>query len=139
MPVDVSQLKQRITEVLDAKRELQRLTSKSYEKLTGDEKFAIRYHVIVLAEAVGNVCISIAKHDLGQEPMSYSDCFKLLDEESICENCATELSGLIGLRNLLVHRYWSVDDRRVYNSTRDGFYSVDKYLEAVEEKYAVDL
>jgi uncharacterized protein YutE (UPF0331/DUF86 family) len=139
MPLDVSQLKQRITEVLDAKAELRRLTSKPFDKLSADEKFSIRYHVIVLAEAVGNVCLSIAKYGLGQEPISYSDCFKLLDEEGVRESCAKELSGLIGLRNLLVHRYWSIDDRRVYDSTKDGFYRVDKYLEAVKEKYAVDI
>ncbi len=139
MPVDVSQLKQRITEVLDAKAELKRLTSKAFEKLSMDEKYAIRYHVIVLAEALGSVCLHIAKNDFGQEPISFSDCFKLLDEEGICSKSARDLSGLIGLRNLLVHRYWTVNDRRVYDSARDGFYGVDKFLETVMEKYAVDL
>ena len=139
MPVDVSQLKQRIGEVLEAKAELKRLTAKPYEKLSTDAKSAIRYQVIVLAEGLGNVCLHIAKKDLGQEPISYSDCFKLLDEKGISDKCAGYLTGLIGLRNLLVHRYWTIDDRRVYNSARDGFYGVDKFLEMVKEKYAVDL
>jgi uncharacterized protein YutE (UPF0331/DUF86 family) len=139
MPVDVSQLKQRIAEVLDAKTDLKRLTSKTYETLSGDEKFAIRYNVIVLAEALGSICVHIAIEDLGQAPDSFSVCFELLDEQGICETCAEDLSGIIKLRNLLTHRYWIIDDQRVYDSVKNGFYAVDKFLEAVEEKYAIDL
>jgi hypothetical protein len=41
MPVDVNQIKQRLTEVLDAKAELKKLTGKLYEKLDMNEKYAI--------------------------------------------------------------------------------------------------
>ncbi len=139
MPVDVSQLKQRIIEVLDAKAELKRLTLKPYAELSLDEKYAIRYHVIVLAEALGGVCLHIAKEDLGQEPLSYSECFNLLDEEGICGNCAKDLSAIVRLRNLLTHRYWTIDDQQVYNSIKNDFRGVNKFLESVKEKYAVNL
>jgi uncharacterized protein YutE (UPF0331/DUF86 family) len=139
MPVDLSQLKQRINEVLEAKAELKRLTLKPYAKLSLDEKYAIRYHVIVLAEALGGVCLNVAREDLGQEPLSYSECFRLLDEEGVCGDCAKDLSAIVKLRNLLTHRYWTIDDEQVYNSIKDDFRGVDRFLESVEEKYAVDL
>ena len=139
MPVDVNQLKQRITEVLDAKAELKRLTLKSYAKLSLDEKYAVRYHVIVLAEALGSICLHIAKEDLGQEPLSYAECFRLLDEEDVCGDCAKDLSALVRLRNLLTHRYWIIDDEQVYNSIKNDFKGVDKVIEGVQEKYAINL
>ena len=139
MPVDVSQIKQRITEVLDAKAELKRLTMKPYAELNMEEKYAIRYHVIVLAEALGNVCLHVAKEDLQKEPLSYSECFRLLDEEGISDNCAKELTALVRLRNLLTHRYWIIDDNQVYNSIKNGFKGVNKFLERVQDKYAVDI
>jgi uncharacterized protein YutE (UPF0331/DUF86 family) len=139
MPVDASQLKQRITEVLDAKAELKRLTLKPYAKLSMDEKYAVRYHVIVLAEALGGMCLHVAKEDLKQEPLSYSECFRLLDEEGICGNCAKDLTAIVRLRNLLTHRYWAIDDKQVYDSIKDDFRGVDKFVESVQEKYAVDL
>src|SRR3989304_4029661 len=95
MPVDVGQLGQRMLEVLDSKAELKRLTLKPYGELSLDEKYAVRYHIIVLAEAVGGICLHIAKEDLGQEPLSYSECFKILDEEGVCGNCARDLSAKI--------------------------------------------
>ncbi len=139
MPVNVSQIKQRITEVLDAKAELNRLTLKPYAELNVEEKYAIRYHIIVIAEALGSVCLHIAKEDLQQEPLSYSECFRLLDEEGISDNCAKELTVLVRLRNLLTHRYWIIDDSQVYNSIKNDFKSVNKFLKSVQEKYAIDL
>jgi len=139
MPVDLSQLKQRITEVLDAKAELKRLTFKSYAKLSLDEKYAIRYHIIVLAEALGGICLHVAKEDLEKEPLSYSECFRLLDEEGVCGDCAKDLSAMVRLRNLLTHRYWTIDDQQVYDSIKNDFRGVDRFLESVQEKYAVEL
>ena len=139
MPVDVSQIKQRINEVLDAKTELKRLTLKPYAELNMEEKYAIRYHVIVLAEALGSVCIHVAKEDLQLEPLSYSECFRLLDEEGISDNCAKELTALVRLRNLLTHRYWIIDDNQVYISIKNDFKGVNKFLENVQDKYAVDI
>ena len=139
MPVDVSQIKQRLKEVLYAKAELVKLTEKAYEKLDINAKYAIRYHVIVLAEALGNVCLHVAKEDLKQQPLSYSECFRLLDDEGISEDCAKELTKLVRLRNLLTHRYWVIDDQQVYNSIKNDFHGVDSFLESISDKYAIDL
>lgn len=135
----MSQIKQRLTEVLDAKAELKKLTGKPYEKLDMNEKYAIRYHVIVLAEALGNVCLHVAKEDLKQEPLSYSEYFRLLDNEGVSDGCAKELTKLVRLRNLLTHCYWIIDDFQVYSSIKNDFSGVDSFLESVQDKYAVDL
>lgn len=68
MPVNTDNLKQRMNEVLEAKAELNRLTSKPYTRLNLEEKYAIRYHIIVLAEALGSICLHIATEDFKQEP-----------------------------------------------------------------------
>jgi uncharacterized protein YutE (UPF0331/DUF86 family) len=139
MPVDISHLKQRITEVLDAKAELKRLTLKPYVQLSMEEKYAIRYHIIVLAEALGSACLHIATEVLKQEPLSYAECFKLMEEEGVCSNCAKDLTAIVRLRNLLTHRYWKIDDKQVYTSIKDDFRGVDKFLKSVQEKYAINL
>jgi len=139
MPVDVSQIKQRLNEVLEAKAQLQKLTGKPYEKLDMNEKYAIRYHIIVLAEALGNACLHIAKVDLKLEPLSYSECFRLTDDKGISDDCAKELTKLVRLRNLLTHRYWVIDDNLVYNSIKNNFKAVDSFLESVQDKYAINL
>jgi uncharacterized protein YutE (UPF0331/DUF86 family) len=102
-------------------------------------KYAIRYQAVVLAEALGGVCLHIAKEDLGREPVSFSKCFKLMEDEGLCEDCAQDLVKIIGLRNLLIHQYWTIDDEMVYNSIKNDFRGVDEFVESVKEKYAVDV
>jgi uncharacterized protein YutE (UPF0331/DUF86 family) len=128
MPVDADQLKRRIKEVQNAKKELRRLTKKPYEALSLDSKYAIRYHIIILAEALGSICVQIAVDNLGQKPFSYSECFELLDQEGICDNCANNLRQIVGLRNLLAHQYWTIDDQKVYLSIKNDFKGVDEFF-----------
>ncbi len=70
MPVNVEQIRQRIIEILETRDELKRLTSKSYAELSLDEKYAIRYQIIVLAEALGSLCFQIAAEDFNRTPES---------------------------------------------------------------------
>ncbi len=139
MPINANQLKQRLTEVLDAKAELKRLTSKPYSELSKEAKYAIRYQVIILAEALGGACLHIAQEDLKLQPLSFSECFILLDEKGICENCAEGLGSITKLRNLLIHRYWTIDDKRIYDSIKNDFNGVDKFLESIQDRYAIEL
>ena len=50
-------------------------------------------------------------------------------------DCIESLKALIRLRNLLIHRYWTVDDRRVYESARRDFRCVERLLGKVVEKF----
>jgi uncharacterized protein YutE (UPF0331/DUF86 family) len=120
MPVNVDHLKQRISEIFETRDELKRLTLKPYTELSMHEKYAIRYHIIVLAEALGSLCLQIAAEDLHRIPQSYSHCFKMMEEEGIC-NCAKDLATIVRLRNLLAHRYWVIDDARVYNAIKINY------------------
>lgn len=138
MPVNLSYLKDRIVEVRQVVNELKTLFSKPYEELTIDKKNSIRYQIIVLAEAVGSICLHIAIEDLGQEPKSYSECFVYIGGWSIIKH-TEELIKIIRLRNLLVHRYWIIDDFKIYKSIKENFDCVEELLKAVENKYGISI
>jgi uncharacterized protein YutE (UPF0331/DUF86 family) len=74
---------ERIIDFLDAKAKLKRLTSKPYAELSTKAKYALRYQVIVLAEALGGTCLHIAQEDLKKKSPSFSECLKVLDEAGI--------------------------------------------------------
>lgn len=78
MGVDRAYLKARVREARDAMRNLIRLSSKPFESLSLDEIYSMRYQIIVLAEAIGSICIHIALEDLNYEPSSLSDCVSYL-------------------------------------------------------------
>jgi len=138
MPIDSAYLKQRISEVSEAISELRRLTSKPYPKLSLEEKYSIRYHVIVLAESVGSMCVHVATEAFHREPQSYSECFRTLEDKGVFD-CAKDLVEIMRLRNLLAHRYWTIDDAQVYDSIKKNFKCVHKFLRSIKRKYGIDL
>jgi len=136
MPTDAAYLKQRMNDVLEAVSELKRLTSKPYPKLSSEEKYSIRYHLIVLAESLGSICVHAATEDLHREPQSYSECFRMLEDKGIFD-CAKDLVEIMRLRNLLAHRYWTIDDAQVYDSVKKNFKCVHKFLRSIKRKYGI--
>jgi uncharacterized protein YutE (UPF0331/DUF86 family) len=76
-----------------------------------------RYYLQVSIES----CIDIANHIIATErlraPKDYKDTFKVLNETGIIPDEFTRtMRAMAGLRNLLVHLYWEVDDKMVYDS-----------------------
>lgn len=74
-----------------------------------------RYYLQVSIET----CINIANHIIATDrlraPKDYKDVFNVLVEASILPaDFARTMQALAGLRNLLVHLYWEVDDRMIY-------------------------
>jgi uncharacterized protein YutE (UPF0331/DUF86 family) len=49
----------------------------------------------------------------------------------IDEACLRDIVALIRLRNLLVHRYWVIDDERVYWSVRNNFKCILALLDSI--------
>ncbi|WP_222702305.1 HepT-like ribonuclease domain-containing protein [Staphylothermus hellenicus] len=45
---------------------------------------------------------------------------------------------LVRLRNLLVHRYWVIDDKRVYEDVRNNFRCVEELLDRIGDRYGGD-
>jgi uncharacterized protein YutE (UPF0331/DUF86 family) len=76
-----------------------------------------RYYLQVSIES----CIDIANHIIATErfraPKDYKDTFRVLNETGIIPDEFTRtMRAMAGLRNLLVHLYWEVDDKMVYDS-----------------------
>jgi uncharacterized protein YutE (UPF0331/DUF86 family) len=134
MPVDDDVLKTRISEVRSTVSELLRLSSKSFMELNVDEKFSMRYNVVVLVESLVSLCTHIAAEAYAKTPMSYREAVRVVGER-LGVVCVDDLESLVGLRNLLIHRYWTVEDERIYEGVKTNFKCVEKLLSRVEEAF----
>ena len=76
MPVDRDLVKLRINDVYESISEPNRLTSKRFNEMSIDEKYSMRYNVIVLVEALASLCLHIALEHYGLRPESYTECFR---------------------------------------------------------------
>lgn len=137
--------KQRITsyktDILKVAQKLEELTIISEEEFMEDDKLilSLRYLIIEVVEAMAN----IGKHLLAKLALKaveeYKDCFRELGKARVVtKELSTSLIGLAGLRNLLVHRYWEIDDCKVFLESKDGikdFYEFLRQVDVLIEKY----
>ena len=137
MPVDVDVLRARISEINFIMNELQRLTSKPFMQLSVDEKYSMRYNVIVLVESIISLCIHIAIEAYSKTPASYREAIKIIAEK-LNLPCVKDLTSMVGLRNILIHRYWLVDDEKIYEAVKDDFKCVRELIGKVMEAFPIE-
>lgn len=91
-----------------------------------------RYFLMVAIEN----CIDIGNHIIAAQqlraPKNYKDIFKVLSEAGIFpEEFSRTMQNLAGLRNLLVHVYWQIDDDMIYESLSKELDDFNKFISYV--------
>ena len=103
-----------------ARGELERLIAVDQATFFSDSRnvFSVRYLLIQAVEAMTDLCQHMLARTRGIPCDGYIDCIvKAGDHGIISVALAERLRRLAALRNILVHRYWNIDDARVYVET----------------------
>jgi uncharacterized protein YutE (UPF0331/DUF86 family) len=91
-----------------------------------------KYLLIVAIEAAIDMCNHIVARQGGRAPQDYADCFTILtDLKVITADLTPRLKRMARFRNLLVHLYWKVDDRRVYEVIHQDLGDLDTFRQQV--------
>lgn len=121
MSVNEEMVEARINEINDAIQVLGSLTGKGFGELTLYERLSMRYLIIQLVEAASSICICILLALFNEKAEGFPECFARLNiKKVIPEDLAYRLAAAARLRNLLVHRYWAIDDEKIYVSVKKG-------------------
>lgn len=99
-----------------------------------DKIGAAKYYLQVSIET----CIDLANHVISTEryraPTDYRDVFTVLNENGILpDDFTVTVRQMAGLRNLLVHLYWEVDDAQIYEDLKNRLGDFDRYA-----RYIID-
>ena len=105
---------------------------KDFEELSIHERMSLRYLVIQLVESAASVSVHLLSRLFDERVEGYSDCFRRMGtRKMIAEGLSERLASAARLRNLLVHRYWEIDDRRVYASIEGGIEDFEAFKREV--------
>ena len=118
----------------EAKKIFEILASKvALEKHTYEDLLVIRYSIIQIVETISIIATKIASR-LGYVIEGYVEAMRFLVKQGIVdEELGEELVRLARLRNLLVHRYWEVDDYRVLREARSsGLKVIERVLNELQ-------
>lgn len=119
----------RIREINDALQLFRDLVAEDFEKLTVYEKLAIRYLTIQLVESSASICMRILLTAYNETAEGFPECFARLASKGVLpEELSSKMASAARLRNLLVHRYWAIDDAKVYESVRKGLNDFEDFI-----------
>jgi len=135
--MDSELLRKLISEAYKDLNMAKRIVSMNTDEFLSDFRniLSLRHLIVQLAEILCDICLQIVIEDFKQKPETYIECIDILKlKHVISEDTARVMKELIRLRNRVIHRYWTVDDLRLYSETRNiGLRAYKKFLEEVEE------
>jgi uncharacterized protein YutE (UPF0331/DUF86 family) len=133
--LDHNRIARALADTMAARGEIAPLVALEQAVFLADRRnsLALRYLIIQAVEAMTDVCQHILAKTRGILCEGYVDCLlKAGEQEIISPALAQKLRRLAALRNLLVHRYWVVDDKRLYEETHAGQNDLIAFIQEIE-------
>ncbi|GMT49389.1 MAG: hypothetical protein IEMM0008_0928 [bacterium] len=112
----INLIEENIKELFDFKKRFNLKDIKSDKS----REWALRYGFLETIQIVIDIsCHLTSKYNLGN-PSTYTECIELLKKyDYINEYLTDKLIGMIGLRNILVHEYVSIEIDKLYHLLDD--------------------
>ncbi|MGQ9624989.1 MAG: DUF86 domain-containing protein [Candidatus Bathycorpusculaceae bacterium] len=130
MSLNKDVIEARIRDINDAIRMLGDLVSRDYVQLTFYERLSIRYLIIQAVEAASSICVQILLGVFDERAEGFPECFARLSVKGVIpEDLGYRLASAARLRNLLVHRYWVIEDEKVFESVKRGLGDFKEFIE----------
>jgi len=90
---------------------------------------ALKWHLLLALEDAFALCNQAVAILGGEPPSAYAECFERLAARSIVDaELSNRLQAMARFRNLLLHRYWEVDDQRVLQIARNDLGDLERFV-----------
>jgi len=129
-----SHIRQRLEEILSAIQFLEELIAMGKDEFLADRRniYAARHLIVQIIEASSDISEEIILQNalpLGEEAKTlYFQLYKL---GIIPKSLATHFKKATGLRNLLVHQYWAIDDKKMYSDIGKGIKNFKEFINSI--------
>lgn len=135
MPVDLDRIKKSKLDIISVDEQIDRFIKEEREKFLSDtkSKLALRYLIIEAVEAIVDICQHILAKVKGIPCEGYVDCIIKAGKAGIISKLLSEnLRRLADLRNIIVHRYWILDDQKIYDQALNSRKDLSEFVEQIE-------
>jgi uncharacterized protein YutE (UPF0331/DUF86 family) len=97
---------------------------------------ALKWHLLLAIEDAFSLCQQVVAGIGGTAPSAYAECFESLQQLGIIDQSLSErLRAMARFRNLLLHRYWEVDDQRVLTIARNDLGDLEMLIGALDTRF----
>jgi len=126
-----------LSEYLQAVKRLEELAAlKEEEFLTDPHKIAsAKYHLVICIEAAIDLGNHLIARNRLRVPEGYADTFRILGENGLfTQDFVVRLTTMAGFRNRLVHRYWDVDNKKVFIILQENLPDLHQFIDELKAR-----
>ena len=134
--INIEKIKTLEKDLLNTVSEIKSIITMNEEVFVKEPKeiYALRYLLIEAVEAMANICNHILTRVTSQVPKGYPDCFEKLSEAGIItKEFGEKLRKVASLRNILIHKYWEIDDQKIFRSAKENIEDFEQYLREINK------
>ncbi|RLE97641.1 MAG: hypothetical protein DRJ63_08890 [Thermoprotei archaeon] len=133
-----TQIERLLMEIRKSLEIAKNIVSMDYNEFICDirNRYTLRLALVEIVESSSSLGLHILREFLGVNKVEgYSHIFRLLrDRGVISPKVGEDMENLAKLRNLIIHRYWEIDDSRIYKEAKgSGLKVVEDFVKEVEE------
>jgi len=134
--IDKVRIKKCLYDILSNLRDIESLLEKYKEKdIISNKHFlkSLKYSLVEMSEASSIILQHILAKHYGMPVKGYMDTIKKAAEVSIISaKLYSSLKPFFELRNAIVHRYWSIDDKKLLKLCKRGYKNFYSFIENIE-------
>ena len=132
--LNLKKIKRRISEIQENLEKIGKYAGLPDKEFWADERniYTIKHLLLEAIEATGSICLHLAAKKLKKGIERFGECFEELQKGGIISRSLyKELKSMIDFRNMLVHRYWEIDDKKVLKYAREDVNDFEKFIKGV--------
>ncbi|RLE73202.1 MAG: DUF86 domain-containing protein [Thermoprotei archaeon] len=134
--VSIEKIKRLIREIEDSLAIAKDIVSMDYSSFIQDirNRYTLRLALVEIVEAAASLGLYLLRELRNIKKVEgYFQIFRKLVEQGVLSpETGEEMEKLARLRNLIIHRYWEVDDSKIYREARDsGLKVIEKFVREV--------
>ncbi|MGB9663055.1 MAG: type VII toxin-antitoxin system HepT family RNase toxin [Moorellaceae bacterium] len=133
--LNIARLSQKVADIKEALAVLRDYAARNDEDFLNNAEAvrSAKYAFIILIEAATNIANHLCARLLNLVPTSYAESFLLLGENKLIDDAlAKRLGKMTGFRNLLVHGYGKIDNKKMLKTMREDLGDLDAFLASLQ-------
>lgn len=135
MRIDKEKIYQKFEDIRDSLQQLDKVKGITLEEFLQNRDYRdIAYaNLIIITEAVIDICYHISAKRFSIAPASYGDCFEILGKNKIIpKDMELSLKKMAGFRNFIIHRYRKIDFKEVYKIITDSIVWINEFKQVIK-------
>lgn len=139
--INLEKLKKRISEIKEHSEKIKKYSAIPDSEFWKDERnvLAIKLLLLQSIEACGSICNHVLAKKFSKSPSSFSECFECLYESGVIDKeLSLKLRKMSRFRNILVHRYWEIEDKKILDYARNNLKDFEGFVESIFEYLGIN-